>query len=229
MHRRLEHRHAVAGGFAVALTLLLAACSSGAASAAPATPSAANPSAALASPGAGAGTAENGDSAGAAGNPAVAPGLVTTGPATGGSTGSTGSGVASSGSAIAYPCCGGTPGVAPDHTIVVTGYGQASMAADGSDRAKAQLKAIASAMADARSQADAIAQQASLTIIGVLSVNASSGGYGYAVPMPANGTSGVETPPTVTPGGPGLVPQPAPPFNGPVGFGMSVTVAYSVN
>jgi len=34
--------------------------------------------------------------------------------------------VTSAGSAIAYPYVGGSPGVAPDHTIVVTGVGQAT-------------------------------------------------------------------------------------------------------
>jgi hypothetical protein len=51
--------------------------------------------------------------------------------------------------AIAYPYFGGTPGVAPDHTIVVTGVGQADVQLDGSDRTAAQKSAIADALADA--------------------------------------------------------------------------------
>jgi hypothetical protein len=43
-----------------------------------------------------------------------------------------GGSVSSSGTAIAYPHYGGSPGVAPDHTIVVTGVGQAELKSDGS-------------------------------------------------------------------------------------------------
>jgi hypothetical protein len=41
--------------------------------------------------------------------------------------------ITSSGTAIAYPYYGGSPGVAPDHTIVVSGVGQADLKSDGSD------------------------------------------------------------------------------------------------
>ena len=48
--------------------------------------------------------------------------------------------VSASGSAIAYPYFGGAPGIAPDHTIVVTGVGQADIASDGSDHGAAQTR-----------------------------------------------------------------------------------------
>ena len=97
---------------------------------------------------------------------------------------------ASSGPATAlYPNFAGTPGLAPDHTIVVTGVGQANMQSDGSDQAAAQKAALAAALADAKSQADAIASDTGLTISGVLSVSASvSPDYGVE-PMVANGSS----------------------------------------
>lgn len=160
--------------------------------------------------------------------PVADPGTVTVDPVAGGGTsGSTGSGTASTGSAVAYPYYGGTPGVAPDHTIVVSGYGQASMAADGADRAKAQAAAIAAALADARTQADAIAKATGVTITGVLSVNAAGYG-GYPIPMAGSaGTGSVEAPPAVTPSDPGLAPEPVP-SAGPIDFGISVTVAYSI-
>ena len=135
------------------------------------------------------------------------------------------SGVASA-AAIAYPYFGGTPGVAPDHTIVVTGYGQASMPANGADRAKAQATALETAMTDARAQADAIAKLAGVTITGVLSVGASGGGYNYAVPMPMSAGPGIA--PSAGSGGTGL-PAPVPSVVTPITFGMSVTVAYSIS
>jgi len=118
---------------------------------------------------------------------AVAPGV----PAT--TTVTTGGGaVASSGAAIAYPYFGGSPGVAPDHTIVVTGVGQADLQSDGSNQAAAQKSALAAALADAKAQADVIAADTGLTISGVLSVSASvSPGYGV-MPM-----TGAVTPPCV--------------------------------
>jgi hypothetical protein len=88
-----------------------------------------------------------------------------------------------------YPNFAGTPGLAPDHTIVVTGVGQANMQSDGSDQAAAQKSALAAALADAKTQADAIAGDTGLTISGVLSVSASvSPDYGVE-PMVANGSS----------------------------------------
>ena len=43
-----------------------------------------------------------------------------------------GTSVGQAGPAIAYPYYGGSPGVAPDHTIVVAGVGQADLRSDGS-------------------------------------------------------------------------------------------------
>ncbi|MGO9179072.1 MAG: SIMPL domain-containing protein [Candidatus Limnocylindrales bacterium] len=119
------------------------------------------------------------------GGAAVAP--VTTTVTSGGSNTAT---VVSSGPAIApYPDFAGTPGLAPDHTIVVTGVGQATMPSDGSDQAAAQKSALAAALADAKTQPDAIAADTGLTISGVLSVSASvSPDYGVE-PMVANGSS----------------------------------------
>ena len=123
---------------------------------------------------------------------------------TGGSTG------AASGTAIAYPYFGGTPGLAPDHTIVVTGVGQADLQPDGSDRASAQKSAIADALADAKSQADAIAADTGLSISGVLSVSASvSPGYGI-MPMMASGAGMPSCPVPVPEGGPSTG-KPVPP------------------
>jgi hypothetical protein len=105
-------------------------------------------------------------------------------------------------------------------------------------------------MADARAQADAIAKAAGVTITGVLSVSASSGATGFPVPMGAVGTGGAVGPSTEAPdrssgtegggstgagtgastgapGGVGTAPAPAP-TAGPIDFGMSVTVAYSI-
>jgi len=138
-----------------------------------------------------------------------------------------GGAAASSGTAIAYPYFGGTPGVAPDHTIVVTGAGQADLKSNGSNRAAAQKTALAAALADAKAQADVIAADTGLSISGVLSVSASmSPGYGVmpmtgavtptcieAVPAPANGKATL--PSTVCP----PVQQT---------LSASVTVAYSV-
>jgi len=145
---------------------------------------------------------------------------------TGGSTG------AASGMAIAYPYLGGTPGIAPDHTIVVTGVGQADLQSDGSDRAAAKKSAIADALADAKSQADAIAADTGLSISGVLSVSAAvSPGYGI-MPLVTNGAG--------TPSCPVPVPESGPSTGGPVppqpdcaptyqqSLSMSVTVEYQV-
>jgi uncharacterized protein YggE len=130
-----------------------------------------------------------------------------------------------SGSAIAYPYFGGTPGVAPDHTIVVTGVGQADLKSDGSDTAAAQKSALTAALADAKAQADA-SPQAGLTISGVLSVSASvSPGYGV-MPM-----TGAVTPPCVVaiPGsGKPTLPQPVCPPTYQQSLSVSVTVEYSV-
>jgi hypothetical protein len=158
----------------------------------------------------------------AVGAPAAVP-VITTGGGT----------VSSSGTAIAYPYYAGSPGLAPDHTIVVTGVGQADIASDGSDQAGAQKTALAAALADAKAQADAIAADTGLAISGVLSVSASvSPGYGV-IPMVTNGAA---TPPCVVavPGsGPMATPlttlaQPVCPPTYQQALSVSVTVEYRV-
>ena len=119
-----------------------------------------------------------------------------------------GSGSAASG-AIAYPFPAyvGTSGVAPDHTIVVVGSGQATLKADGSNRAAAQRTAVAAAMTDARALAEAAASAAGVTITGVSSVSVSVGeSYSGVEPMtgaPEPGTTQnapvVPVPSTVAP------------------------------
>jgi hypothetical protein len=135
-------------------------------------------------------------------------------------TSTKGGSTVASGMAVAYPYFGGSPGVAPDHTIVVTGYGQADLKADGSNGAAAQKAALLAALADAKAQADIIAAATGLSISGVLSVSASvSPSYGV---MPMNGSGGEQTPgSTVSP----IAPQPAYPQT----LGVSVTVAYRVS
>ena len=172
------------------------------------------------------------------GAPALAP--ISTG-------GSAVSGVASAGTAIAYPpypIYAGSPGLAPDHTIVVSGAGQADLAADGSNHATAEKSALAAALADAKSQAGAIASATGLSISGVLSVSASvSPEYGLAVPMAGANTS--EAPACVygSSGGgaassgqatpiPPVAPVPLPnclPTPYQPSLSVSVTVAYSVH
>jgi hypothetical protein len=160
------------------------------------------------------------DSRIAIGAPAAVPAITT-----GGGT------VSSSGSAIAYPYVGGSPGVAPDHTIVVTGVGQADLQSDGSDQATAQKAALAAALADAKGQAETIAADTGLSISGVLSVSASvSPGYGV-MPM-----TGAVSPPCVAavPGsgpmanGKTNLPQPVCPPTYQQTLSVSVTVAYRV-
>ena len=115
----------------------------------------------------------------AATTPSTGPSVPSTGTAVGApaglvtvtSGGSTATAVAASG-AIAYPYFPGSPGIAPDHTIVVTGVGQADMQSDGSDRAAAQKSALAAGLADAKAQADTIAADTGLSMSGVLSVSA---------------------------------------------------------
>ena len=157
---------------------------------------------------------------------AVTPGVSgTTTVTTGGGT------VASSGSAIAYPYVAGSPGVAPDHSIVVTGVGQADLASDGSNQAAAQKTAIAAALADAKTQADTIAADTGLSISGVLSVSASvSPGYGV-MPMVANGAGTptcVEPPVSAPANGSTNLPQPVCPPTYQQTLSVPVTVEYSV-
>jgi hypothetical protein len=156
-----------------------------------------------------------------AGGPvSVVPGVGATTITTGGAT------VAQAGTAIAYPYYGGSPGIAPDHTVVVTGVGQADLKSDGSNKADAQKSALTAALADAKTQADVIASGTGLTISGVLSVSASvSPGYGV-MPM-----TGVVTPPCVVAvpgGGKATLPQPVCPPTYQQTLSASVTVEYSV-
>ena len=153
-------------------------------------------------------------------------------------SGVTGVGVSSavtSGSspAIAYPYLGGTPGVAPDHTIVVTGVGEADVSADGSNRTAAEQAALEAALADAKAQVDAIASAAHLSISGVLSVSASVAPYG-PLPLAANGSGPAVCVPGTSAGGasasaaPMLLPQPVcPPAYGST-LSAAVTVAYQI-
>jgi hypothetical protein len=183
----------------------------------------------------GAGLAGPGRAAAAA--PSAAPGGASTGVAIGAPAAvpviTTGGGMVSpSGSAIApYPYFGGSLGVAPDHTIVVTGVGQADIASDGSDQAAAQKAALAAALADAKAQADTIAADTGLSISGVLSVSASvSPGYGV---VPMNGTVTSPCVVAVPGGGPmatgtTTLPQPVCPPTYQQDQSASVTVEYSV-
>jgi len=185
----------------------------------------------------GAGLTQPGRAAAAA--PSVAPAGASTGVAVGApaavrviTTG--GTTTAQAGTAIApYPYFAGSPGVAPDHTIVATGVGQADLKSDGSDQAAAQRIALAAALADAKTQADTIAADTGLTISGVLSVSASvSPGYGVE-PMVTNGPV---TPPCVVAvpaSGPMATamttqPQPVCPPTYQQTLSVSVTVEYRV-
>jgi hypothetical protein len=144
---------------------------------------------------------------------------------------STGGGtVTSSGAAIAYPYYGGSPGIAPDHTIVVSGVGQADLKGDGSNKADAQKSALTAALADAKAQADVIASDTGLTISGVLSVSASvSPGYGV-MPLVANGagTPNCVVPMPATGSGKAILPQPVCPPAYQQTLSALVTVEYSV-
>lgn len=132
-----------------------------------------------------------------------------------------GTATGSAGSAIAYPYPGypSSPGVAPDHTIVVTGVGQADLGADGSGRAAAIKKALAAALADAKAQADFTAQTVGVSITGVLSVSTSVQDYGPIYPpVPMEGTTGPNAP-VATPSDAVAPPQ----------LSVAVTVAYSIS
>ena len=225
--------------FVPLLVVVLAGCSTAAAPAAPGTGSIDTPSrpasGALGAPGQGPGAVTVGSAP--SGAPDANPsGIVTSGGGVASSgvgvvsPGVVGSGVVGSAPSIAYPYpfYAGTPGVAPDHTIVVTGTGRADVNADLSDQASAQRSAIGAAIADARAQADVVARAAGVTTTGVLSVTVSSGGA-YAVPMAA-GAAGA-TPGVVQGGAPNIAPVPVP---GPIGptyqqLFVSVTVAYRIS
>jgi hypothetical protein len=136
--------------------------------------------------------------------------------------------VTSAGTAIAYPYSGGSPGVAPDHTIVVTGVGQADLKSDGSDKAAAQKSALTAALADAKAQADVIAADTGLTISAVLSVSASASPSYGVMPMTGAGTPTCVVPMPATGSGKVILPQPVCPPTYQQTLSASVTVEYSV-
>jgi len=130
--------------------------------------------------------------------------------------------------AIAYPVFGGSSGLAPDHELVVSGTGTATMKADGSDRATAQRTALAAAVADAKSQAQAAAGDAGVTLGAVVSMSVSvGGGYVGVMPMGASGSSD-----TVSSSGGTAVPPAAgsvPSTPTTEQLVVTVTVAYSIS
>jgi uncharacterized protein YggE len=147
--------------------------------------------------------------------------LATTGTVAAPGEPSAASGSGAAGASIAYPYIG-SAGVAPDHTIVVSGTGTSNVAGDGSGRPAAERSALDAAVADARAQADAVAAAARVTIDGVLSVSASVSPYfvypmGMAAPS-TGGTSPGAMPPTVVN-----------PPQGPTQLTASVTVAYTIH
>jgi uncharacterized protein YggE len=153
--------------------------------------------------------------------PMTAPAPIAPPTAAAGASGIAGSGgAAASGSGVAYPAFTGTTGLAPDHTIVVTGSGQATVRADGANRAAAERSALAQAVADARSQAEAIAAASGLQLRGVLSVSASVSPF-YP-PMPYAGGLDNGSGPAL-PGAPAQTTAPAAQF-----LYASVTVLYQV-
>jgi hypothetical protein len=241
-------RRRLAGLLFVPLLVVLAGCSTAAAPAAPGTGSIDTPSqpasGALGAPGQGSGAVTGGSApSGATGlAPSGATGLAPSGATEVGPTGvaTSGGGVVSSGAGVGgsgvggsapaiaypYPIYPGSPGVAPDHTIVVAGVGRADVKADLSDQAGAQRDALQAAIADARVQADVVARAAGVTITGVLSVSVSSGGA-YAVPMAA-GAAG-STPGAMPGGAPNIAPAPLPMEPTVQQLVVSVTVAYRIS
>lgn len=146
------------------------------------------------------------------GAPAVGSGAsAASGPATG---------TSASGTAIAYPYPGypGSSGLAPDHTIVVTGVGQASLAAVGSGRAAALKTALAMALADAKAQAEVIASTLGVSITGVLSASSSVSDYGSIYPVPMMGGATTPNAPLASPADGVALPQ----------LSVAVTIAYSI-
>jgi hypothetical protein len=130
--------------------------------------------------------------------------------------------------AYPYPIIGGSQGLAPDHELVVSGSGTATMKADGSDRASAQRTALAAAVADAKSQAQAAAGDAGVTLGGVISMSVSvGGGYVGVMPMGASDSPGTVSSSggTVVPPAAGTVPS-TPTIEQLV---VTVTVAYSIS
>jgi hypothetical protein len=229
----IRARRRVAGFLLVSLLVILAGCSAAAATPSPAQPGSNTP-----------GTADGHASGLPVGAPSQALGVAPVGGTSSSSAGVAAGGVASSGAGVSsgggvagsapaiaypYPVYPGAPGVAPDHTIVVSGTGQATVKADLSDQASAQQQALRAALADAKAQADAVASAVGVTISGVLSVSVTSGGT-YAVPMAAgSGTTSGGSAPGATSGGPAVVaPAPVPPEPITQQLVVSVTVAYRI-
>jgi hypothetical protein len=177
----------------------------------------------LTGPGRAAAAAPSAPSVSAGGAVSVAPGVGATTITRGGAT------VAQAAAAVAYPYYGGSPGIAPDDTIVVTGVGQADIASDGSDMAAAQKIALTAALADAKAQADIVALNASLTISGVLSISASVSPGSGVMPPVANGagTPTCVVPMPATGSGKTILPQPVCPPTYQQTLSASVTVEYS--
>ena len=148
----------------------------------------------------------------------------------GSTIGSGGSGGASSG-VLTYPFPGyvGSAGVAPDHTIVVVGSGDAPIKSDGSDRAAAEKQAVAAALVDARALADSAAHAAGVSITGVSSISVSVG-ESYGGVMPMTGSTEPNIAPNA-PGAPGAAGAPAGPVANPPApvLSVTVTVAYRID
>jgi Protein of unknown function (DUF541) len=197
---------------AAALMTALAACSSASPPPSAVSQGAPNPSVSVAAPSNGTGTVGE-----------VGGSVPIGGPTTIGANGSGTTGGAS-GAAIAYPypIFGGTPGVAPDHSILVTGTGQSPMKADGSNAAAAERVALGTALAEARKRADEVAAATGVTIQGVLSVSVSVG-QGWVTPMGIEAPDGTTVPPAA-----GSAPAPAPTTPNTVEMGVTVTVAYQI-
>jgi Protein of unknown function (DUF541) len=148
-------------------------------------------------------------------------------------TSSAGGASGSSNMAIAYPYpgLGGSAGLAPDHELVVSGTGWATVKVDLSDRTTAQRSALAAALADAKQQAQAAAADAGVTLGGVISMSVSVGG-GYAIPMGV-----IEAPGSAPSGGGSTSVPPVPPVPGGIApnnpttqqLEVTVTVAYTIS
>lgn len=212
---RTPHRHRSA--FAMTTVALLALAVAGCSGSG--TPSS------VAGSTAAAGSANTSSGAPAGGAPAIgAPaagaldGTAAAGSAATGS-GFAGPGVVSTAPNMAFPYPGypGVPGLAPDHTIVVTGTGSAPLPADGSNRAAAEKAALAAALDDAATQAAAIAAATHSTLGAVISVSASIGQNWYGIMPMGAATPGQGS----STGSPTIVP-------GPGALGASVTVEYRI-
>jgi hypothetical protein len=193
--------------------IALAACSSAAAPASSVNPTVSSPGVQSAVP----------TSGGRSVGPVPVPALVGDTSLTGGNT--SGAPVGAPGAAIAYPypIFGGSPGVAPDHSILVTGTGQAPLKADGSNAVAAERTALAAALAEAKRRADEVAAATGVTIHGVLSVSVSVG-QNWIAPMGVMAPGGPATPPTSGP-----VPAPGLPLTpSPTEISVTVTVAYGI-